>query len=80
MARKSIERMTNHEFMKDLMDEGPMVQAFVIDALGKWADIVVKKGLDGLRKEFGANSFINADTWFYAAKKVQERLNEKYKG
>ena len=75
MNLPTVDRMTNTEFVVHLMEysrNGPLMQMFVIDALGKWADRVaasppIEHGL------------INGEAWKDCAVELRERLNEKYR-
>lgn len=74
---------TNMDIVSDLMTfsrNGGLMQLFVIDALGKWADIIANKSDEELTEAFGKNSFINPIAWKRCAIECKERLSEVYSG
>jgi hypothetical protein len=52
---------------------GALMQAFVIDALGKWSDIIASKKPEELD-----TPFIAGHAWKACALELQEALNKKY--
>ena len=68
------ERMTNTEFVTDLMEFSPsgiLMQIFIVDALGKWADIVA-------RQPPMEHGLIDGEAWKACAIELRERINQHY--
>jgi hypothetical protein len=75
-------RMDNVEFMKYLLTSGScptgaMSNAFIYDALGKFADHVVENA-DDCREKM-KNSFIHPEGWIATAKWIKRELDERMK-
>ena len=76
--RPATERETNEEFVVRLMTSartGPLMQAFIIDSLGKQAKEVAESDL----KDDG-NSFVNLDAWKACAVELHNEMQAKYGG
>ena len=72
---------TNVEFVEEIMEfskAGAMMQMFVIEALGKWADIIANMDIEELKEQFGDYSIVCPESWQATAKELQEKLNDKY--
>jgi hypothetical protein len=72
---------TNVDIVKDLMEfsrNGPMMQLFVIDALGKWSEEIASKSDEELTKAFGEGSFVNPIAWKRCAIECRDKLKEVY--
>ena len=71
-------RQTNIEFLTDLMDfakTGPMVQLFVLDAVGKHARRIVENEAEVL--ESMKDSFVRGESWVAAAKEIKEAFDAR---
>lgn len=76
--KKPIDKMTNVEFVAHVMNSGsPMNQLFVLDALQKWSEYIVKNEAEVL-KSF-ENTMIYGPAWVAAARHVQEKFAERNK-
>jgi hypothetical protein len=67
---------TNEEFMADMMAfsrHGALIQAFVIEGLAKYADMVIEAHEGGNLK---TGMFINAEAWAGCAKEVKAKIDE----
>ncbi len=74
MKRKII---TNSETVNNFMDFVPLGQVFVMDALHKLAEAVLRDK-ENLRKTM-KNSMINPDAWIYTAEEWQRLYGEQRK-
>jgi hypothetical protein len=71
-----MQKTTNVEFIIHLMEfakTGPLMQAFVFEALSSYADDVIEAELVGWEK-----GFVNAQAWKACAKEVKKALDERY--
>ena len=84
---KDIKKMTNGEFMKELVDGyskyGALVQVVVLDCLQKGLDNYLENKeviLEQAEKdrEEGKVSFVNMEAWIACCEETQQRINEKY--
>ena len=71
--RKTHDRMTNVEFVTDMMeysDCGALAQIFILDAIGKMADSVAKAPPipDGL---------VNGQAWKRVAIEIRDKMNSR---
>ena len=71
---------TNAEFMYWLMETGgrtgAMKQMFIIEAIRKWAEYIIKNEDVVLAQMEG--SMIHGPAWINAAKEIKEELSKKY--
>jgi hypothetical protein len=70
---------TNVDLVKDFMDfghQGAVNQMFVVEALTKWSEIVIKNQAK-LRKDM-KDGFISADAWIACAKEWQKKSKAFY--
>lgn len=65
---------TNFEFVTDLMDfsnQGALMHAFVIEAIGKYSELTLADG------PWPENSFINQDAWKACATEALKAIKER---
>ena len=70
---------TNVERIKHIMEyseHGALMQLFIIDALSKYSEHVVKNEKE--LKDSMRNSFIHPGAWVGCAKELNEYLNKNY--
>ena len=68
---------TNVQVVKKIMETGsPMNQLFVMDALKKWSDYIIKHEAETLKQL--ENTMIYGPAWVDAAKHVKNMLDEHY--
>ena len=65
--------MTNVELITDLMQGNPIVQCFVIDAVGKQAE----RMSNAKREDWPENCFMSFDAWQSAAKKCKDAIDNR---
>lgn len=73
----SVKNKTNVEFVTELMEfaeSGPLMQAFVIDAIGKAAEAMVEAGPDA----FPSTGLVSSQAWYACAKEALEKVGAKY--
>jgi hypothetical protein len=71
-------RPTNVEFITELMefsDSGPMMQAYVLEALRLYSDSVVQN-----QDQIPENGFVSRRVWVGCAEEVLKRLGERNNG
>ena len=70
--------MNNVEFVTHVMNSGsPMNQLFVLDALLKWSEYIVKNEKEVLDSLKG--TMIYGPAWVESAKHVQAKFEERHK-
>jgi hypothetical protein len=72
-------RETNVEFVTRVMEfakSGPMMQAFVIEAMAKYSGAIVEAGRESLREKMGG-SFIHPDAWFDCAEELSNEIKNR---
>jgi hypothetical protein len=74
---------TNDEAVAHLMNfakSGPIVQLFIMDALGKMADRVAALTDEEAEQQLGCNGFINPIAWRNGAREVKQTLADHFAG
>lgn len=69
-------RKTNNQFIIDLMDfsqSGPLMQVFVLTAIQRYAEAVLKNPLP-------EGGMINSEVWTRCALEAKSRLEEHFNG
>lgn len=70
--------MSSEEFVKRLMTgycpTGPLVQPFVIEALSKYSEFVIKAGAKAVD-----SPLLNGEAWVQTAEWVKKEIDRKYK-
>ena len=84
---KDVKKMTNAEFMNDIMDGysnyGALVQSVVLDCLQRGLDHYISHKDEILEeynrpREDGRIPLINMKAWVECCEETQNRINEKY--
>ena len=84
---KDIKKMTNGEFMKELVEGyskyGALAQMVVLDCLQKGLDNYLENKEAILEqaakdREEGRISFVNMESWIACCEETQQRINDKY--
>lgn len=68
-------RKTNVQIVKEMMEKsqyGALSQAFVMEAISRYAEEVSKTKPN----DYSKNSFIHPDAWIGVAKEIQDRLKK----
>lgn len=75
-----MKKKTNVQFVKHLMESsqyGVLTQAFVIEAVAKYAEAVIKEHTN--KKTLDTN-LIHNKAWLGIANEVQKKINKQYGG
>jgi hypothetical protein len=81
--QKAMRHATNAETLEHLMNwakSGPIVQLFIMDALGKYADRVGQLTDEQAIEQIGDNGFISPIAWRNAAREIKTTLDDHYAG
>ncbi len=76
MSIKDLKSMTNEEFVRYIMNYNPrgaLVQAFVIQALSSYCELVLEAGAGP-----SENGLINPEAWRDIASHINDLMEQKY--
>jgi hypothetical protein len=68
-------RKTNVELVTEIMEfseQGPLMQAFVIEALHKYSEMCVKAGPEKFE-----SPFLNGESWVACARELKSKLDSR---
>lgn len=64
---------TNVQFLKQLIENDPLAQALVIEAIGRYADAVAESKPEEYEK-----TLVSGPAWIATGKRIQQALKEQY--
>ncbi len=72
-------RKNNVDFVCDLMEDDPMAQLLIVDAITKHAELIIGMGRTAVVEALKDNWLVDGDAWFDAAQRVHNAVKERSK-